>query len=206
MKFSLSSFLFTALLVPSTEVKGACTWTPISGKGILGGFAGGTVAGQFSTVELAQAKCLELGTSVCRAVTCGIDANFGTNGCTVRESAQLDPSLTGETSYVPSTELCEEVCEPVCQDWEVCTFEVGRDELSSELGYYEFKGVGGATCPGTNPVLGTFVTVMLYQDHDHGAADTDADADTCYSLSTFKISISPIFFLHPFLPLLYGCI
>mmetsp|Transcript_16849 Transcript_16849/g.18990 ORF Transcript_16849/g.18990 Transcript_16849/m.18990 type:complete len:620 (-) Transcript_16849:535-2394(-) len=38
---------------------------------------------------------------------------------------------------------------------EICTFEVGREELSSELGYYAFKGAGGAGCPGgTNPVLG----------------------------------------------------
>mmetsp|Transcript_9174 Transcript_9174/g.10480 ORF Transcript_9174/g.10480 Transcript_9174/m.10480 type:complete len:590 (+) Transcript_9174:121-1890(+) len=59
----------------------------------------------------------------------------------------LEPPAEGE--------FCEEVCGPVCQIGEVCTFEVGREELSSELGYYAFKGAGGAGCPGgTNPVLG----------------------------------------------------
>jgi len=36
---------------------------------------------------------------------------------------------------------------------ETCEFEVRRDDLSSELGYFEFKGADG-DCGGTNPTLG----------------------------------------------------
>jgi len=37
---------------------------------------------------------------------------------------------------------------------EICTFQVSRDELASELGYYKFTGVGDEDCGGANPVLG----------------------------------------------------
>lgn len=37
---------------------------------------------------------------------------------------------------------------------EICTFQVSRAELASELGYYQFAGVDGVDCAGTNPVLG----------------------------------------------------
>ena len=56
------------------------------------------------TLAEAQTRCLELGISVCPAVTCGYDQNFGTNGCTVRAAAYLGTSPTGETSYVPSAD------------------------------------------------------------------------------------------------------
>merc|ERR1712238_472512 len=45
----------------------------------------------------------------------------------------------------------------VCTDpYEECTFQVGRDEISSELGYFTFKGKGDEYCGKgeTNPVLG----------------------------------------------------
>jgi len=78
-----------------------CHWT-ISQNRYSNGYAGGV--SQVFTLAGAQAKCLELGPSVCPAVTCGIDANFYTDGCTVRATAQLGTSPTGESSYVPSAD------------------------------------------------------------------------------------------------------
>jgi len=52
---------------------------------------------------------------------------------------------------------CVPICEEVCTDpYEECTFQVGRDEISSELGYFTFKGKGDEYCGKgeTNPVLG----------------------------------------------------
>jgi len=120
MKFSLSSFLFTALLVPSTEVKGACTWALNKGTGISGGFAGGTVAQQFSTVELAQAKCVELGMLVCKAVSCsytGLEKTFGCSVMTGDTTTGLDYNYD---SYLPSAD-----CVAVADRWNVkgaCTW------------------------------------------------------------------------------------
>jgi len=49
-------------------------------------------------------------------------------------------------------EPCLAKCTTV-NDIETCEFEVRRDDLSSELGYFEFKGENG-DCGGTNPTLG----------------------------------------------------
>mmetsp|Transcript_11385 Transcript_11385/g.12781 ORF Transcript_11385/g.12781 Transcript_11385/m.12781 type:complete len:611 (+) Transcript_11385:118-1950(+) len=127
MKFSLSSFLFTALLVPSTEVKGACTWEPISGKGISGGFAGGTVADQFS-YELAIDKCLELGMLVCKAVSCESGVNGSLLGCSV---------MTGDTtvldydynSFLPSAD-----CVALDDRW-----NIGAVTASNAASVYSFQ-------------------------------------------------------------------
>ena len=122
------------------------------------------------------------------------------------------------------TKTCQEVCvelpgevdvscEEVCSDmYEECTFEVGRDEISSELGYFTFKGKGGVDCAGgsTNPVLGTCSRSLL----DVVDTDTDTDTDTvgCLLLSilyivlldTFEISYeSHLSLLLSLLPLLY---
>jgi len=122
MKFSLSSFLFTALLVPSTEVKGACTWALNKGTGISGGFAGGTVAQQFSTVELAQAKCVELGMLVCKAVTCS------DNGCSVMAG---DTTVVDDLaySYLPTAD-----CVALDDRW-----NIGAVTASNAASVYSFQ-------------------------------------------------------------------
>jgi len=102
MKFSLSSFLFTALLVPSTEVKGACTWEVIAGENVPGNaYSAGTGYKQFSTVELAQAKCLELGPDECKAVNCGSNPV----GCDIH-SSDVTSSHSGANSYKPPSSDC----------------------------------------------------------------------------------------------------
>ena len=123
MKFSLSSFLFTALLVPSTEVKGACIWTDSPGEYAFGGeYAGGTVQDQFATPELAQAKCLDIGTNVCKAVACG------SNGCSVKTSVVTTPGQ-GTNTYTPSAD-----CVALDDRW-----NIGAVTASNAASVYSFQ-------------------------------------------------------------------
>jgi len=57
-----------------------------------GGYAGG-VSSKFD-IDAAKAKCMELGSSKCGAVTCNADGV-----CTVRSSTELKPSPNSEVSY-----------------------------------------------------------------------------------------------------------
>lgn len=101
MKFSLSSFFFTALLFPSTEVKGACTWEQVAGEATLNaGYAGG-ITTLFPTLEIAQAKCLELGPDECKAVNCGSNPV----GCDVRTS-DITSIWNGANTYKPPSSDC----------------------------------------------------------------------------------------------------
>jgi len=125
MKFSLSSFLFTALLVPSTEVKGACTWELFAGERVPGGgFVGGTVAKQFTTPELAQIKCLELGTSVCKSVNCGSNPV----GCSVMTGDVTAP-WPGANTYKPSAD-----CVALDDRW-----NIGAVTASNAASVYSFQ-------------------------------------------------------------------
>ena len=58
----------------------------------------GYAGGDSTTYDLADAKaaCLNLGESVCAAITCATDA------CTVRASSNLGVSTSGETTHVAS--------------------------------------------------------------------------------------------------------
>ena len=71
-----------------------CEWATHANK-FSGGYAGGHST-TYSAISDAKAKCIELGVNVCKAITCA-----GTR-CTVRASASLGYSPTGETSYVPN--------------------------------------------------------------------------------------------------------
>jgi len=78
--------------IPIAGGKGACSWTPHANKYSLG-YAGG-VSTSFD-LDGAKQKCLELGSSVCKAITCS-------GSCTVRASSSLGSSNSGETTYVAS--------------------------------------------------------------------------------------------------------
>ena len=71
-----------------------CSWTRYIGMFSFG-FAGVPISFDLPN---AKAKCLEMGSSVCKAVTC--DDN---GSCTLRANHLLSVSPGGETTYVPST-------------------------------------------------------------------------------------------------------
>ena len=73
-----------------------CEWTLHANK-YSGGYADGgyTVGGW--TLSAAKEKCIELGPSVCAALTC----DSSTDGCTVRASSSFQAS-SYETTYSPS--------------------------------------------------------------------------------------------------------
>jgi len=127
MKFSLSSFLFTALLVPSTEVKGACIWTDFPDEYVamntMLDFAGNDST-QYATLELAQAKCLELGTNVCKAVSCD------PMGCSVMSSDITSPDTVNQlTTYKPSAD-----CVALDDRW-----NIGAVTASNAASVYSFQ-------------------------------------------------------------------
>jgi len=63
--------------------------------------------------------------------------------------------LSPNTQQLPENEFpCLAECIFDDEGNEICTFQVSRAELASELGYYQFAGVDGVDCAGTNPVLG----------------------------------------------------
>mmetsp|Transcript_27673 Transcript_27673/g.31817 ORF Transcript_27673/g.31817 Transcript_27673/m.31817 type:complete len:609 (-) Transcript_27673:477-2303(-) len=150
MKFSLSSFLFTALLVPSTEVKGACTWALNKGTGISGGFAGGTVAQQFSTVELAQAKCYELGMLVCKAVSCTPSA------CSVYTGDTLAMVDYDATSYLPSAD-----CVALADRWNIGNVTASNAGSEFSFQYAEMSRLWLGTFAGGENT-GEKITATIY--------------------------------------------
>mmetsp|Transcript_25958 Transcript_25958/g.29532 ORF Transcript_25958/g.29532 Transcript_25958/m.29532 type:complete len:607 (-) Transcript_25958:533-2353(-) len=150
MKFSLSSFLFTALLVPSTEVKGACTWALNKGTGISGGFAGGTVAQQFSTVELAQAKCVELGMLVCKAVSCTPSA------CSVYTGDTLAMVDYDATSYLPSAD-----CVALADRWNIGNVTASNAGSEFSFQYAEMSRLWLGTFAGGENT-GEKITATIY--------------------------------------------
>jgi len=78
---------------PPTTTTRACSWTPHEDSYSMG-HAGG-VSTDFDLAG-AQNKCIELGTLVCKAVTCKVHG-----ACTVRASETLGSSTISETSYIP---------------------------------------------------------------------------------------------------------
>jgi len=82
-------------------------------------------------------------------------------------SILLAIAFIGNAKANPQQE--EETTEPCLADCVVggsgdleCTFEVRRDELASELGYFEFRGAGGVNCGSTNPTLGIMKGVTYF--------------------------------------------
>mmetsp|Transcript_25956 Transcript_25956/g.29530 ORF Transcript_25956/g.29530 Transcript_25956/m.29530 type:complete len:611 (-) Transcript_25956:533-2365(-) len=163
MKFSLSSFLFTALLVPSTEVKGACTWALNKGTGISGGFAGGTVAQQFSTVELAQAKCVELGMLVCKAVSCTPSA------CSVYTGDTLAMVDYDATSYLPSAD-----CVALADRWNIGNVTASNAGSEFSFQYAEMSRLWLGTFAGGENT-GEKITATIYGEF----CMVDEFLDTC---------------------------
>jgi len=104
MKFSLSSFLFTALLVPSTEVKSLCSWSSHDNTYLPGSWANGEST--LYPVADAKALCATLGPSVCFGVTCA-DPD---DRCTPRDSNVM-AYQGGATAFLPS-----EDCYPSSSD------------------------------------------------------------------------------------------
>jgi len=103
MKFSLSSFLFTALLVPSTEVKGACTWVKTDGSAATG-FA--ETPQTVYSLSLAKAKCVELTNVVCKAITCDIgDLDSCTPRTTDVLTADADQANQVSVTFVPDGDI-----------------------------------------------------------------------------------------------------
>ena len=78
---------------------GGCTWSQADNK-----FRGSYAGGDSRSFTLADAKqaCIDKGSGVCTGVTC---ASGGS--CTLRASADLGDSTTGETTYSPNSACFE---------------------------------------------------------------------------------------------------
>jgi len=86
--------------IPSTEVKGACTWVKTEMKEAIG-FA--EPAQTVYTLALAKAKCVELTDSACKAITCDI---ADLDSCTLRNPLPgmivADPNFV---TFVPDGDI-----------------------------------------------------------------------------------------------------
>ena len=82
------------LLLCTRTTSTACSWTTYTNQ-YSDNYANGisTIYG----LEDAKAKCLDLGSAVCPAVTCS-----SSGACTVRAGSSLTASPSNEISYVPS--------------------------------------------------------------------------------------------------------
>jgi len=179
MKFQLSSFLFTALLVPSTEVKGACTWEKFPNKSPNPDFAAGDSA-YYPNLAAGQAACLQLGTDVCKGVTCVNDPNHVRfDECTVRANEGLGPHGKLDT-YQPSADCptdAEDQAAPTIDKNQV--LPVGTGEVGSPYGTVTLT-------PGTigGLVIETYFEASKYQFENNAISievysGVEEDEDDC---------------------------
>jgi len=92
----LSAAPMPSIATTITTTAKACTW--MEKANIIASYHVAT-DGSYSLAK-AQSKCLELGTRICNAITCSSSGQ-----CTLRPEARLEPSSSGETSYIP-TDVC----------------------------------------------------------------------------------------------------
>eukprot|EP00931_Biecheleriopsis_adriatica_P049494 TRINITY_DN28632_c0_g2_i1.p1 TRINITY_DN28632_c0_g2~~TRINITY_DN28632_c0_g2_i1.p1 ORF type:complete len:1374 (+),score=206.60 TRINITY_DN28632_c0_g2_i1:2-4123(+) len=84
----------------STNLRGECDWE-VHPRTYSGGYAGG-VSTLYPDIESAKAQCQVWSSDVCKAVTCRTSGE-----CTVRRSASLAFSPSGETTYLRPADCIE---------------------------------------------------------------------------------------------------